>query len=462
MMTKARLALAFSLALRAAVALRAAEWDPAKHPRVPKGDPEGGQFAPGGVGGVAGAPKVKAAPATKEQIGKAWELYQKKSSYAQIHAATGLNPKQAATIIHKIKKKEAAAKDAIAAKIEELDKFGSGDAAKAEKLVTEELAKGDAESAIAAKEISGAAGEAVGASAPDASLHSKTVAEKLSKAAQDEGYVWKAKVGGPNAGAYAWFKDNIQVSAFKKVPAHLSPPEQEWLKGEAAATMHFGQGPKKYVTPGVVASGAGAKDIQGLSVIGKDAGKGAWPISDDVDRRLSPKYESLMTAAGNKWENKLTFGERSHVKAYTGSAYSSINATLRKNPDFKPTSPSSSIAAIKSALAKADPAPPPDLVWRGIGGAHVATFVAGLGKGDVIRMDGFQSTSIKPSFAAAWGSGTTIFEIRPKIGAYVQGISSHKNEYEYLMPHGARYRVHGSAAVKLNGQKFNVVQLEHL
>ena len=81
-----------------ALVARRAEWDEAQHPRVPAGDPDGGEFAPANGGAT------KAAPATEEQKAKAFEMHKAGHSYKKIQEETGLNPKQAATIIHKMKK----------------------------------------------------------------------------------------------------------------------------------------------------------------------------------------------------------------------------------------------------------------------------------------------------------------------------------------------------------------------
>ena len=120
------------------------------------------------------------------------------------------------------------------------------------------------------------------------------------------------------------------------------------------------------------------------------------------------------------------------------------------------------IANVEKALAKAPSPPPPELVWRGASNKGAQEFVAGLSAGDVITMKGFQSTSINPTFAHGWGGGQVLFEIKPAKGAYVRPISHHSGEYEYLLPHGAKYTVRGMAKIKLGGSAspVNVVQLE--
>lgn len=77
------------------------------------GGPSSGNFGhagrPGKVGGSADedlvvVKKAKAPPATKDQIAMAVSMKASGSSYAAIEKETGLNPKQAATIVFKHKK----------------------------------------------------------------------------------------------------------------------------------------------------------------------------------------------------------------------------------------------------------------------------------------------------------------------------------------------------------------------
>jgi hypothetical protein len=73
----------------------------------------------------------------------------------------------------------------------------------------------------------------------------------------------------------------------------------------------------------------------------------------------------------------------------------------------------------------------------------------------------YQSTSISPDKANSWSSGQTLFEIKPKRGAYVGTISSHP-ESEYLLPRGANYRVRGATTVMIGHTKRQIIQLEML
>jgi hypothetical protein len=122
-------------------------------------------------------------------------------------------------------------------------------------------------------------------------------------------------------------------------------------------------------------------------------------------------------------------------------------------------------AAITSALKRAPKPPPPELVWRAISKLYEAVKKNNLAAGDVIRMDGFQSTSIKPTFARGWGK--VLFEIKPRSGAYVDPISNSSGEKEFLLPHGHKYRVRGVTTIKFVGDPEThsgqtVIQLEDL
>ena len=75
--------------------------------------------------------------------------------------------------------------------------------------------------------------------------------------------------------------------------------------------------------------------------------------------------------------------------------------------------------------------------------------------GDVFELNGFQSTSIDPEIATKFARasrGSTIMEIMPKRGAYIDQLSGAtiggKREREFLLPANARYRIVGRKKVK--------------
>lgn len=255
------------------------------------------------------------------------------------------------------------------------------------------------------------------------------------------GYEWKEKTTGPQAGKFAYFQNGTQVS---------SPFAKEDF-AKAIPTIHNGAGPK--VVPALGLAGAvkvGAKEVYG------------WPIDDGVNRQLGNNYPKQLQEVGSKWVRKLTDDEREAVMSYTGSGYS-INKSLWHDAalnSFKQQMTKN----ITSAIEKASSPPPPELVWRGVNVSPQERneFLSRISSGDVIKLKGFQSTSINPSFAAGWAHTGLKFEIKPAKGAYVQSISAHKNEYEYILPHDAKYAIKGVKEVKLDGKTHQVVQLEQL
>jgi len=549
--------------LRAKVAgLKAlAEWDPAAHPRGPDG-----KFG----AGSGGEKKPKAAHATKEQIAKAVELKKLGHSYAHIEKHTGLNPKQAATIVHKHNKAEAALKAKAAGLPAHGEKDNLGNVYNAKtnqwegataggkadpyshldpmtKSVakaggtyydpkTEQMVWGSASQAYNPKtgqieykptavgkhgiehnaatgkyEIKDASGKVV------ASKFSETTAKEWAKeydkgkeydkktgtfvakgAAQtpytpppatgvnpkataalpaqivshepagesaghvlhsgvtNQSYTWQEKTAANSPGAK---KENLgKFAYFDSTGKQVSAPFAKGEYEKAQATMHNGKGPD--YKPPAAASYTGDQyhvthDVGGA--IGLGTGK--WPISDSVERKMGTATHVELTKSGQAWATTLSKQEKSAVQGYTGSSYHGINSELYKGGSI---APGSSAAKIQSALDKAPSPPPPDLVWRGVSNQGAKQLVGKLAVGDKLRMDGFQSTSIKPEFANSWGGGHVVFEIKPSKGAYVQPISHHHSEYEYLLPHGASYRVHGLATVKLHGTTKSVVQLEML
>jgi hypothetical protein len=268
--------------------------------------------------------------------------------------------------------------------------------------------------------------------------------------AEEAGYEWKLKTTGPAAGkdAWAWFQNGIQVSGFEK-----GASTDATLKEKAAKSINFGAGPtpKGFKAPPAPAPTGNA--LIGSAVTSKAT---SWPLDDSVVRKMGSSDSTGVANAYGPWVQKLSPVERSAIESYTGSGYSSVNASLRQNPS------SQAGANIRKGLDKAPSPPPPELVWRGVSHTGFKSFMSGLAVNDVIRMDGFQSTSINPTTAVSWGGGGTLLEIKPVKGSYVRLISHHPSEYEYLLPHGHKYRFRGAKQVSMNGTMRTVLQLEML
>lgn len=182
----------------------------------------------------------------------------------------------------------------------------------------------------------------------------------------------------------------------------------------------------------------------------------AWPIGDDVVRTQSTTYAQTVERKYTHWVNSLTEEQRAAIHRYTGIEYQEINHGLRYPHLPQPasyaryTETRTQIAkALDTAKAIAKP-PPPELVWRGMSNQGAKQFAAKLDTGDIIKLDGFQSTSIDPHFASKWSMDEgIIYEIKPVSGAYVKALSGSPREYEYLLPHGQQYKVRGRVTIKM-------------
>ena len=186
-----------------------------------------------------------------------------------------------------------------------------------------------------------------------------------------------------------------------------------------------------------------------------------WPIADDVQRTIGSKYPEAVSRHGAKWKRTLAARESEAIRSYTGSGYQTMNEYLRNGGSINGDEwAAQSSKAVQTALMNAPQPPPPELVWRG-----VSRWPEEFTAGSVQRFKGFQSTTIDPKFAEGWSS--TLLEIKPKRGAYIQPLSMHKAEMEYLLPHNAEFKVIGRRRVKFKDRYGNVyerdvVQLEQV
>ncbi len=297
----------------------------------------------------------------------------------------------------------------------------------------------------------------------DEKTKSITVQPPLGVNAKQEVYEWKEKQVDPGKGKYAYFLGDVQVSSAKLKEDHEG----------SAKTIHQGKGPffdakaeaiKQSATQAEQKAKAQQTYAQtgklGVDVIGKSTlAPGKWPIDDDITRTIGKNYPAKMEAIGQKWANTLTADERGAIGSYTGAGYDALNSALRAGTAG--TVHTKKAQNIATALDKAPKPPPPELVWRGSN--VTAAFLQTLAAGDVVALKGFQSTSLNPTTAKSWSGGSTVLEIKPAKGGYVRPISSHKAEYEYLLPHGAKYTLRGVKKIFINDYNktpITVLQLE--
>lgn len=200
----------------------------------------------------------------------------------------------------------------------------------------------------------------------------------------------------------------------------------------------------------------------------------SWPIDDGTVRHKLAR--TGVTKLYDSWKNGLTPEQREIVTAYTRGAYAEMNHYLREPWDAPEGTPVlKKIAQLKQTLDTAPPPPKDLLVWRGIDPRAVED----VDVGDVLTLNGFQSASLDPHLAATFrAKASLLMEIKPISGAYIHSMSAYKThggkhnkipEYEFLIPHGAQYRVMGFKKLPVsqwsNGQDpvtRTVVQLEQL
>ena len=275
--------------------------------------------------------------------------------------------------------------------------------------------------------------------------------QKLARATET-GHVWKPKTTGYKIGHYAWHDESdIQVSKnFQSKEAYR----------EALDTINYGKGIDPPLSPAQKAALQAELNKKPVD----------WPINDLVVRDIGQKYQYEIETHNKHWLSGLSSGEQKAIDSYTGSGYGDMNSALRSGKPASYSVTNQRIKDLTTALNKAPKAPPPDLVWRGVRSGSAAQIYKKLTPGQIIEMKGFQSTSIKPSFAADWaGSEGVIFEIKPKQGGLVRTISATGiGEHEFLLNHGEKYRVRGAVMVKMKQQhgsgikQVRVIQLEHL
>lgn len=227
-------------------------------------------------------------------------------------------------------------------------------------------------------------------------------------------------------------------------------------------------GGKTYTVGGsVLAGGSSAKitEVQGQWVKVDGPGKKKWYKADEIEDLSSKPYtpgsehKHPSTKVGThppslseysstpwqtpewkshveNWHSSLSAGELQAVKYYTGNGYSTLNSQLRFG-----SSPSQTALRLDAALAKGQ-APVDMVVHRGTTHYSLTT----LKPGDVFQDKGYVSTSTGSGFG-----GDVRMQIHvPKgsTGAFVDPISTHQGEKEFLLPRGSRFRVVSSEKIQ--------------
>mgnify|MGYP003147090854 CR=1 FL=1 len=252
---------------------------------------------------------------------------------------------------------------------------------------------------------------------------SRVVPQAIKRDLFDSFTLWDNSVDGEDAVVIAkWTKDRgLQINPLEKL---------KW---------------KKFVDKGEVGLDAKALTAFRLEIRALSE-EYAWPVLDDEVRYMGSKsYQDEIRDRYRKYSNTLSEDTRFDINEYSGFEYHEINKELREFPDQKLTGRT---ARIQEALEDAPKPPPPELVWRGVDGLEFSDFK----NGEVIDLDGFQSTSIDPFFASKWNAakpGQKLFEIRPTRGMFIGDVAKDLEEMEFLIPHNAKYRVVGRRKVKI-------------
>ena len=175
----------------------------------------------------------------------------------------------------------------------------------------------------------------------------------------------------------------------------------------------------------------------------------------------SERPSAYLLHQAQAWAGDLTQSQENAVYEYTGDNFDPINKKLRNCPQTLDCMGrfQDDAARLQAVIAKFPPHDPPLTTYRGVatgrpgvlGKAKLAEIEDGLkaalATGGPITYAGFQSSSIDPSFAAKWATGTEehglMLEIKSPRGAYIARQSGKPNEEEVLHAHNESYRVTG-------------------
>ncbi len=161
---------------------------------------------------------------------------------------------------------------------------------------------------------------------------------------------------------------------------------------------------------------------------------------------LAEKEQFLRDNGYGPWMDSLSVAQRKEVQGYTSGIYSDMNTLLRTGNRpagslYTQADLQRRIDLVQSALLKSS-APTDLLNVRGYGSSPdlLSAFQSALKSGDPFIEKGFCSTTIlnTPSFS---GIRMTIQIPEGSPGAYIKPVSDYPDEQEYLLPHGAVFRI---------------------
>lgn len=148
---------------------------------------------------------------------------------------------------------------------------------------------------------------------------------------------------------------------------------------------------------------------------------------------------------------------------YVSGGFTYLNESLRTGQPAKRGA--ANIPLIQKAIESAPTLDSPVTTYRGVrfnSPAEQAAFVqkltAAASSGSLLEDPGFSSTSINPAVGQRFAKGNLLFEISARQGLYLGESVGGKNEAEYLLKAGSRFRVLG--VEDRNGQQ--VARLEQV
>lgn len=162
---------------------------------------------------------------------------------------------------------------------------------------------------------------------------------------------------------------------------------------------------------------------------------------------LTPGYATLNASEATQMQNTMnathgawTSSQRSSMRTYSGSAYGGINRCLRKIAGCTAAQKQHG----KMVTSAMRPTPQNVTVFRGTGFKEfgVSSFDELEALVGTTRTDpGIISTSIQPGSAFGGQVAIQIDVPAGSPGAYIQSISQHPSEQEFLLPPGTKFRV---------------------
>ena len=180
---------------------------------------------------------------------------------------------------------------------------------------------------------------------------------------------------------------------------------------------------------------------------GKSSGGGARANRKEVTTDYKEvTNDKIFDKAASDWRGEMTGDEHDIVVSYTDTFYSRVNYDLRWDnyEDF-----GEEISLLDSAISKFN-LTNDIVVFRGVSKSAFGGSPPQVGS--VISDKAFLSTTVSKTTAQSFGNGYVLKINVPKgkgKGAYVDSISYHKGEREFLMPRNTKLKITGTA----NGSK---------